>query len=180
MRYTVHKELIAKLLGVTVKSVYNYEKEERSIIDLLNKYFDDNDANEFLATGKISRLENNMVYTNDLDIMKSLNVDNAVYSAKAKLQNLENNASNWLHNKGAIGILKDVLASMEPNAFTIENAKDILIERIKGYEAKWYAVEKNSSKQKLLNIYIQKYFSKLECYAICKYSDEVFDYKGYF
>lgn len=61
----MHKELIAKLLGVTVKSVYNYEKEERKIVNLLNKYFDDNDANEFLTTNKISKLEN--IRNNGLD-----------------------------------------------------------------------------------------------------------------
>lgn len=174
-------ETIVKVLGVSKNSYWNYKNQERPIIFLLEKYFKKEDLEEFLETGKISRLENNMVYTNDLDLIKSLNIDNAIFSAKAKLQNLENKASDWLHNKGAIGILKDVLASMEPNAFTIENAKDILIERIKGYEAKLFSLKlKNSSQQKLLNIYIQKYFSKLECYALCKYSDEVFDYKGYF
>lgn len=172
-------ETIVKILGVSKNSYWNYKNQERPIIFLLEKYFKKEELEEFLETGKISRLENNMVYTNDLDLIKSLNIDNAIFSAKEKLQNLESKAVDWVHNKGSISILKDVLTSIEPNDFNIENAKDTLIERIKGYEAKWYSL-KNPSKQKLLNTYIENYFSKLECYAICKYSDEVFNYKGFF
>jgi hypothetical protein len=173
------QEEYCRLLDVSRNTYYVHKRENRPIVALLEKYFTKEDLEEFLETGKISRLENNITYTNDLDVMKSLNIDNAIFSAKAKLQNLENTAINWAYNKGALSILKDVLASMESNTFTIENAKDILIERIKGYEAKWYSLEKRPTGQKLLNIYIQKYFSKLECYAICIYSDEVFNYKGF-
>lgn len=54
----MHKDVIAMFLSVTNKTVYNYEKENRPIIVFLNKYFNENDINEFLQTNKISKLEN--------------------------------------------------------------------------------------------------------------------------
>lgn len=56
----MHKDIIAMFLSVTNKTVYNYEKENRPIIAFLNKYFNENDINEFLSTGKMSKLETNL------------------------------------------------------------------------------------------------------------------------
>jgi hypothetical protein len=173
------QEEYCQLLDISRNTYYVHKRENRPIVALLEKYFTKEELEEFLNSGKISRLEHNVVYTDDLDIMKALEVDNAVYSAKAKLQNLESKFKDWIYNKGSIEILKDVLASIAPSELTKENAKDILFARIKGYDANWISL-KNPMKQRLLSTYIEKYFSKLECYAICKYSDEVFDYVGYF
>lgn len=95
MRYFLHKELIAKLLGVTVKSVYNYEKEERKIINLLNTYLDDNDANEFLTTNKISKFENikksGLDQTRISEIIQLLTKYTAEYLALSLATSLEAN-----------------------------------------------------------------------------------------
>lgn len=48
---------IAKILDVTLKSVYNYQKENRPIISFLEKYFTKEELEEFLNTGKIEKLE---------------------------------------------------------------------------------------------------------------------------
>lgn len=173
------QEEYCRLLDVSRNTYYAHKRENRPIIALLEKYFSKKDLEEFLETGKISKLENNTGYIHDLDIIKSLNVDNAIYSVKEKLQNLEKNIFEWVYNKGAIEILKDVLTSIEDDDFDIENAKDVLYARVKGYDANWISL-KNPGKQKLLSAFIEKRFSKLECFAICKYRDEVFNYKGYF
>lgn len=172
-------DTIVKILGVSKNSYWNYRKQQRPIMFLLEKYFTKADLEEFLETGKISKLENNSGYTHDLDLIKSIVSDQAIYSAKEKLQNLEKNAFEWVYNKGAIEILKDVLTSIEDDDFDMENAKDVLYARIKGYDANWISL-KNPGKQKLLSAFVEKNLSKLECYVICKYSDEVFNYKGYF
>ncbi|MDD4883063.1 hypothetical protein [Sulfuricurvum sp.] len=91
----MHKELIASLLGVTVKSVYNYEKEERKIISLLNKYMDDNDANEFLSTNKISKFDNinakGIDQIRKSEIIKLLTKYQVEYLALSLAKSLESN-----------------------------------------------------------------------------------------
>lgn len=173
------QEEYCRLLDVSRNTYYAHKRENRPIIALLEKYFSKKDLEEFLETGKISKLENNTGYTRDIDILKSLVTKDAIYSVKEKLRNLEKNAFEWIYNKGAIEILKDVLTSIEENEFDMENAKDVLYARVKGYDANWISL-KNPGKQKLLSAFIEKNLSELECYAICKYSDEVFNYKGYF
>jgi hypothetical protein len=173
------QEEYCQLLDVSRNTYYVHKRENRPIVALLEKYFTKEELEEFLKSGKISRFEHDVVYTNDLDLIKSIVSDHAIYSAKEKLQNLEKNAFEWVYNKGAIEILKDVLTSIEDDDFDMENAKDVLYARIKGYDANWISL-KNPGKQKLLSAFIEKNLSKLECYAICKYSDEVFNYKGYF
>ncbi len=48
------KELIKKILSIADKSYYNYKKQERPIISLLEKYFTEKDLKEFIETGEIS------------------------------------------------------------------------------------------------------------------------------
>jgi predicted transcriptional regulator len=61
---------IALLLGNTRNSVTNWRKEKRPIIKLLEKYISDEEAGEFLKTGRIERIEatesagRNTVYEN--------------------------------------------------------------------------------------------------------------------
>lgn len=50
------RKLISNLLGISEKSYYRW-KENRVIFKLLEKYFLDEDIEEFLKTGKISRFE---------------------------------------------------------------------------------------------------------------------------
>jgi len=57
---------IAKILDVTLKSVYNYKKENRPVVTLFEKYFTQNDLEEFLSTGKISKYEGIKQGTQDL------------------------------------------------------------------------------------------------------------------
>ncbi len=53
------KENIKKILDISDKTYYNWKNQNRPIIELLHKYFQDNEITEFLETGRISRLEDN-------------------------------------------------------------------------------------------------------------------------
>ncbi len=55
---------LSELMGNSIKSVSNWKKERRPIIDLLYKYFTKEDLKEFLETGKISRIERNLSIEN--------------------------------------------------------------------------------------------------------------------
>lgn len=48
---------MALLFQNTLRSVQNWKKENRPIINLLNKYFTKEELEEFLKDGKITRLE---------------------------------------------------------------------------------------------------------------------------
>ena len=51
-------KVIAKLIGNTERTIFAWKKENRSIINFLEKYFSEEDLEEYLRTGKIDRLEN--------------------------------------------------------------------------------------------------------------------------
>lgn len=53
------KEEIKKILDISDKTYYNWKNQYRPIISLLEKYFTTKDLEEFIETGKISRIENN-------------------------------------------------------------------------------------------------------------------------
>lgn len=164
------EEIYMKLFEFSRPTYYKWKREGVPALRLIEENFTDEELIDYLETqGK-----NSSIHTLKNNIEDFL-IDNAIFSAKEKLQKLD---FDFLYNKGAIDILKDVAMSIELNEYDIENAKDTLIEKIKAYEAKWFSL-KNPKKQALINIYIQQYFSKLECYAICKYKNEVFDYKGW-
>jgi hypothetical protein len=51
-------EVMSKLLGSSIPTYYNWKRENRKIIKLLEKYFSKEDLEEFLETDKISELDN--------------------------------------------------------------------------------------------------------------------------
>lgn len=52
-----YKKLASEILGCTLASYYNWDKQNRPIIRLLEKYFSIEDLNEFLEKEKITKLE---------------------------------------------------------------------------------------------------------------------------
>lgn len=169
------QEEYCKLLNVSRNTYYVHKREDRPIISLLEKYFTEDDLKEFLETGRISRFESTTNYTNQIDLLKNLNTDNAIFSAKEKYQKyLFGDIFDQANNYGAREILKDILKTIEYNEIFMDTAKDFLIERVKGYEAKWLSL-KNPQKVKLLSSILKSRFSKIEVYAICKYSDEILE-----
>ena len=69
----VHKiENISKLFDFANSTIYKWKKEKRLILDLFDKYFTDEDIEEFLKTGKIERLD--IAQSNKYLINKSINL----------------------------------------------------------------------------------------------------------
>lgn len=53
-----HAEIFSQLFEISTKSFYRWKsKDHILLIDLIEKYFEDDDIAEFLKTGKISRFE---------------------------------------------------------------------------------------------------------------------------
>jgi len=174
------KELLVKLLEVSPKTVYNYEKENRQIIRLLKKYFTDKDIIEFLETGKISKCEDIAFVQEEAKLLEKHLIDHAYYSLKPKLKEILGGTSfgpNKMYTKGATGILIDVLKKISPkdSSFDIDNAKDRLLDRISEEELKWLAF-KNPAKRDLLSHYIKEDFSNAEILAMVQNSNEVVEY----
>ena len=167
------KKAITKILDIADRTYYNWKSEGRPIIGLLEKYFTSEDLEEFLETGRIRRFE--------VDKYKSFAdpvlLDHAIYSAKLKLRLFfDKNLTEAVSDK--IVRIKDLLIEVIEkidldDGYTIENSKDRLMDQIK-------IIEAMKSRKELLSTEIKRYFSKAEVYAMIKYSDEVFDYKGYF
>jgi len=170
---------ITTLLGVSKNSYWNYKKQDRPIIAFLEKYFSKEEIEEFLETGSMQKLENQNASLEKIDLYEKLLVDHALYSAKEKLQKLldGNFIDRAIYTKGAKGILVDVLEQIDPNddSYTIENAKQRLLDAVMGSEVSWLSL-KNPQKQKLLSSILSKHLSNIEAYAIVKNPKEVWDY----
>jgi hypothetical protein len=71
----------AKLIGNNEKTIYRWKKEERPIIDLLEKYFSVEDLEEFLETNKIKRLEKFGLITDEVFNLNKLKYMNSFYNS---------------------------------------------------------------------------------------------------
>jgi len=67
------KNLIVQMLGISLKSYYNW-KNSRLIITFLEKYFSESELQEFLETKKIKRLE----------LIKGFTADELEYKTQTK------------------------------------------------------------------------------------------------
>ena len=128
----MHKDLIAKILGVTVKSVYNYEKENRLILEVLNKYLTDDDAKELIETGIISRFEKEVVSDSDNELLEK----HIAYQLKHKLYiDTQSKFLNWLVTIDGITLFEKAIVSIqEENIYTKADTKTMLLNQIKGME----------------------------------------------
>lgn len=71
-------ENISKLFDFANSTVYKWKKEKRLILDLFDKYFTDEDIEEFLNTGRIERFEitqnNNYIIHKSVRLYKMVNL----------------------------------------------------------------------------------------------------------
>lgn len=173
------KQSISKLLDISERSYYTWKKEERPIIIFLEKYFSKEEIEEFLETGSMQKLEKKNESLEKIDLYEKLLVDHALYSAKEKLQKLldGNFIDRAIYTKGAKGILVDALEQIDPDddSYTMENAKQRLIDAVMGSEVSWFSL-KNPQKQKLLSSILDKHLSNIEAFAIIKNPKEVLNY----
>jgi len=174
------EDLLVKLFGWSRTTYFSWKKEGRPIIDLVHKYLDEEAIREFLDTGKISKFEFIGSSKDELESINELLHDNAIYSAKAKLISLfETSLVDFLNTYYSKDILQNILRDMSEDQdqnLNPNNAKDKLLDRIKGFETGFV----KKPKKDLLSKIINRNFSKIEIYAMVKYPKDVFDYIGYF
>ncbi len=159
-----YKEVASKILGCTLASYYNWDKQGRPIISLLEKYFSKEDLEEFLERGDIKRLN-----TGDSYRIDPMLIDHIKHSLKTiKGRGIFEKLNHLIPYKIFISILEDLKNDSEIELHR-EDSKKLLIERIKGYAAS--SLEKPSQKQ-LVNL-VNDNFSSIECYVLIKYYDEI-------
>ncbi len=170
------KEAIKKILDIKERTLYNWRKEQKPIVLLLEKYFTGDEIEEFLETGSIRKFEAEKYKS----YVSPALLDHAYYSLKPKLKELFGGPSfgpNKIYTKGATGILIDVLKKISPkdHSFTIDNAKERLLDRISEEELKWLAL-KNPAKRDLLSHYIKENFSNAEILAMVQNNNEIVEF----
>ena len=67
---------LSKILGNSLKTVSNWKKEKRLIIDLLEKYFNKEDLEEFIEKNKVSKYD----FVNEYSFVSCIN-----FSEKLKI-----------------------------------------------------------------------------------------------
>jgi len=179
------KQSIKKILDIADRTYYNWKIEKRPIINLLEKYFTEQDLEEFLETGSISRLETNQKTTNFLLI------DYVRYVLSDKLDKYffeprydDDMELKWKLHTIPKRVFLDILKHIK-NQPKLEvepyNAKEFLLETIKIWkkeikitkenETKTYNLDFSQEKEWLISI-ISNDFSIVECYALIKYADD--------
>lgn len=169
------KKVMATLFATAEGTFYKWKKQQRPIVLLIEKYFTKEDIEEFLETGKITKLENIAPY--DYLSEKHL-IDLSFYILKPKLKDLfAGSIFDKVYNKGSKDILIDVLKkiSVKDKSFTVDNAKDRLLDRISQEELKWLSL-KNPAKRDLLSHYIKEDFSNAEILAMVQRNSEVIEF----
>ena len=115
----------------------------------------------------------------EIDDIYSLIIDKAAYDAKERLlSKYENNIGSRLATYFEKDLLKEAIRDLasDKDKYTPQNMKDAFLERLKGFEP---GIMKDKQLQKLSTT-IEKYFPKIEVYALVRYPEIVFDYVGYF
>ncbi|MDD5407064.1 MAG: hypothetical protein PHE73_09020 [Sulfurovaceae bacterium] len=168
---------MSKCFGFSPQTYFNWKKEEskRPIITLLAKYFTKEDLEEFVETGKISRLEKDKTTENEIETQKKLLLDQTIYSAKMKLYSIFHSSFGAvLFHKGSKDVLIDVLSNIDSKdeSYTIENTKQRLIDKVIAHETKLFNIKIPGHKNRLSR-FLEDYFSNLEIYVMIKHKDKM-------
>lgn len=70
-----YKVAATAILDCTLASYYNWAKESRPVISLLEKYYTKADLDEFLTTGAVSKYEATYITTNDRAFLNDIKTD---------------------------------------------------------------------------------------------------------
>ena len=162
------KQQIKQILDIADKTYYNWKKEKRPIIELLEKYFTEEDLEEFLKYRVITKLE-----AKESQHTTYMLIDYVKYNLKEKLDKLllKSNAITFLEKyipkKIFINTLKDIATDPKIEVEKYKS-KDYLIEKINSYKV---ATISNLKKKELINT-IKNNLSNIECYVLIKYAEE--------
>lgn len=86
IKKNIKTKLLSELMENTPETIRNWQKQNRLIIQLINKYFDEEDIQEFIIKGKISKLE---FYDECVDMYSRIHWDVFEKCRKFKLMNNE-------------------------------------------------------------------------------------------
>jgi hypothetical protein len=163
-----YKEVASQVLQCTLSSYYNWDNQNRPIIQLLEKYFSKSDLEEFLEFGAIKKFEN---IKNDNDLF----IEYVKYNLLEKLDRIFATKGKGIFEKANKYIPKEIFKSIlhdlqKDPMFEMQqrDSKKVMINRIKGYESS--LLEKPSQSQ-LIDI-IENNLSNIECYVLIKYYEE--------
>jgi len=168
-------DVIIKMLGVSKNSYWNYKKQARPIISFLEKYFTAEELEEFMGTGKISRLETAEQSERKISRYEKTVLDHALYSVKDKIKIY---TATLLQGGGYK--LKDVLLIALDNIFNgletpdIDLAKHTLITTINTIEI---TVLKIPLPKKVASVsnWVEYNLSQVEAYVLIKHYKEIFN-----
>ena len=172
------KNSMTKILDIAERTLFNWRKDNKPIVLLLEKYFTKEDLDEFLDSGKISKFENASDVINNELFEKHI-----AYQLKHKLYtDTQSKFLNWLVTMAGTGLFEKAIVSIqEENIYTKADTKTMLLNQIKGMElSSTFDKVWGNGRKKVASSYINNNLSELECYVWVKYYDIVKEYTKYF
>lgn len=163
-------------MSISRSAYFKYKKEERPVVSLLEKYFSQDELEEFLETGRIKKYDmlNALSETELKDKSDSkdsllLLEDYANYSLEEKLKELFHifgipDVTKYFPKKIFIKILLEL---HKEEHLTNKNTKEMLIERLKGYKTSLIKLEHRNHPQVIIE-FIEKKLSKVETYILVR------------
>jgi hypothetical protein len=170
------KSAITKILDIADRTYYNWKRERRPIIGLLEKYFTNDDLEEYLKTGAISRLEK-------LDNLDSELLERHIaYELKHKLYlDTQSSFFKWFEHMAGTGVMDKVIQEIREENYTRRDTKQKILDRIKTMELTGFFNKLIAKGRKnVASGYIENNLSELECYVWVKHYDIVKSYGKYF
>ncbi len=166
---------LAELLNFTIQGANKWKREKRPIITLLEKYYSDEDLEEFLRTGKILRLETAEQSEIKISKYEESVLDHALYSVKDKIKRY---TAPLLQGGGYK--LKDILLIALDNIYKgletpdIDLAKQTLIATINTVEI---TVLKIPVPKKVASVssWVEYNLSNIEAYVLIKHYKQIFE-----
>lgn len=132
------KQIIESLYGFTEGTYYNWKKEQRLILQLIEKYFNEDEIVEFIKTGKINRLEISREIDDELE-------DFAFKTAVFKIKANKNLAMNLFHR-----VLEEAnITTKQEYLIALDSIKTKLI---KGEHSNWKNIVKDFIEEELSNL----------------------------
>jgi len=166
------KEEICDLLGISLKSYYNWKKS-RKIISFLEEYFDNNEIQEYMLTKKMTKLELIKNYSiEELKVkLNTKHVDPVHGTEDYLIVNIRYKISNHIKKSILQDVLKKVLSENNLIDTTNDiNSKDLLIKAIKNFQTSIKRSEFEDKKNDTLQ-FITNYLISNEVFLIIKYPE---------
>lgn len=163
--------ILSQLFGHTAKSVSNWKKEKRPVVQLVHKYFSNEDIEEFLTTEKIQRLEKRKVDEHSKGkIIQPLNITKETNEAITAYQIVKMGDKTFQFNcsltrSSCVGFNRDLCVSLLTN----DGFVNMVDNRFLGIPENWSTIYTSNSEA-------QRKEKLKDCFAgFLKYLDEIYE-----